>query len=207
MCNPAASQPLLSQEQKIRVSKDGKRAGESAGSAASLQVTGKNAVEGCTWDLPVSTSAGLEDRGCPTLCCQNFIFTFGRWYLATSRCRNKISQNRGVGEIRTPKTGSSRGGSVERNPTSIHEDAGLIPRLAQGSRVAISCSVGHRHISDSTLLWLWCRPAAATTPIQPRAWELHLPNAAGEPLKKKEHPRLLGRHKQRPEDRGLNVCC
>ena len=31
--------------------------------------------------------------------------------------------------------------------------------------VAVSCGVGCRHSSDSTLLWLWCRPAAAA-PIQ-----------------------------------------
>ena len=31
--------------------------------------------------------------------------------------------------------------------------------------------VGHRCSSDPALLWLWCRPAAAT-PIQPLAWEI-----------------------------------
>ena len=39
-----------------------------------------------------------------------------------------------------------------------------------------SWGVGHRFISDSTLLWLWRRPAAAA-PIRPLAWEL--PYAAG----------------------------
>ena len=34
----------------------------------------------------------------------------------------------------------------------------------------MSCGVGHRHSSDSELLWLWCRPAA-TALIQPLAWE------------------------------------
>ena len=46
----------------------------------------------------------------------------------------------------------------------------------------MSCSVGHRHGSDSVLLWLWCTPAAAAL-IQPLAWELQY--AAGAALKNK----------------------
>ena len=34
----------------------------------------------------------------------------------------------------------------------------------------MSCNVGHRCGSDPTVLWLWCRLAAAA-PIQPPAWE------------------------------------
>ena len=35
----------------------------------------------------------------------------------------------------------------------------------------MSCGVVHRCSSDPSLLWLWCRPAAAA-PIRPLAWEL-----------------------------------
>ena len=61
-----------------------------------------------------------------------------------------------------------------KNPTSIHEDAGLIPGLIQsvkGSGIAMRCGVGFRHGLDLALLWLWSRLAAAA-PIQPLAWEL-----------------------------------
>ena len=54
------------------------------------------------------------------------------------------------------------------NPTRNHEDAGLIPGLAQWVRVAVSYGVSHRRGSDPTLLWLWYRPAA-TAPIRPLA--------------------------------------
>ena len=64
---------------------------------------------------------------------------------------------------------SSHCSSVVVNPTSIHEDAGLIPGLAPW-------------VKDLALLWLWCRPAAATS-IWPLAWEL--PYGAGEALKAK----------------------
>ena len=47
----------------------------------------------------------------------------------------------------------------------------------------MSSGIVSRHGSDLALLWLWCRPAAATS-IRPLAWEL--PYAMGVALKRQK---------------------
>ena len=84
------------------------------------------------------------------------------------------------------RIGSSHHGSVETNLTSIHEDAGLIPGLAQWVKdlelPGAVVYIGHRCGSDPALLWLGHRPAAIAL-IGPLTWEP--PYAMGVALKKK----------------------
>ena len=75
---------------------------------------------------------------------------------------------------------------AHQNPTSILEDSGSIPGLAEwgeGSSITVSCCIGCRRSSDPVLLWLWCRPAAVAL-IDPLAWELLY--VAGAALKSKK---------------------
>ena len=74
------------------------------------------------------------------------------------------------------------------NSTGIHEDAGLIPDLAQwvkGCSVAMSSGAGHRCGLNPAWLWLWSRSAAAAL-IQPLAWVLSCATSAALKIPKKK---------------------
>ena len=81
--------------------------------------------------------------------------------------------------------GSCHCGSAEMNPTSIHEDTGLIPGSDQWveGQALLRSGIGCRRGSDLVLLWLWYRLAAAA-PIRPLAGEP--PYAMGANLKSKK---------------------
>ena len=69
------------------------------------------------------------------------------------------------------------------NPTSIHEDMGSIPGITQWIRRCHELWCRSQTQLRSCMLWLWLRPAA-TTPIQPLAWDP--PYATGAALKRQK---------------------
>ena len=90
---------------------------------------------------------------------------------------------------------SSCCGAVETNPTSIHEDAGLISGLSELG-IWHCCELWYK-VTDTAwilyccvLLWLWL---TAVVPIRPLAWEL--PYNAGEALKRKKKKKKITHEK------------
>ena len=71
------------------------------------------------------------------------------------------------------------------NPTTIHNDVGLLPDLTQW-------------VGDPALLWLW-RKLVATAPIRPLAWESHILQVQPERKREKERWREGGIEEERSQ--------
>ena len=70
--------------------------------------------------------------------------------------------------------------------------------MGEGSDVAVSCAVGHRRGLCPTLLWLWCRLAAAAL-IGPLAWEPPYAAAVALKSKKKKKKRHTKKKKKKQQ--------
>ena len=64
----------------------------------------------------------------------------------------------------------------------------------------MSCDVGHRLGLDPMLLWPWLW-LAATAPIRPLAWELHMPECSPKKTKKERKEERGKKEKRRKEGR------
>ena len=69
------------------------------------------------------------------------------------------------------------------NPTSILVDAGSIPGPSRWVKVPVFLGCRSQARQDPTLLWLWCRLAAAA-PVPPLAWKLPYATRAALKIKK-----------------------
>ena len=61
----------------------------------------------------------------------------------------------------------------------------------------MSCGIGQRSGLNSTLLWLWCRLAAAAA-IQPLAWELpYAASVAPQKIRKEKKKKIISHAKKK----------